>query len=95
MNIVRRQTGRSRFAARRNGVATVEFALTASILFMFLFAALEFGRYNMILQTANNAAFDAARACIVPGAAVSDGQTAGRTTLERRWYLRRHRHHQP
>jgi Flp pilus assembly protein TadG len=81
MKIVRHHTGRSRFAARHKGTATVEFALTASILFMFLFAALEFGRYNMILQTANNAAFDAARACIVPGAAVTDGQTAGTTTL--------------
>jgi Flp pilus assembly protein TadG len=81
MNTVRHQSGRSRFAERRNGVATVEFALTASILFMFLFAALEFGRYNMILQTAGNAAFDAARACIVPGASAALGQAAGTTTL--------------
>jgi Flp pilus assembly protein TadG len=81
MNSMRQQSGRSRFAVRRNGVATVEFALTASVLFMFLFAMLEFGRYNMILQTANNAAFDAARACIVPGASVSLGQAAGTTTL--------------
>jgi hypothetical protein len=48
---------------------------------MFLFAGLEFGRYNMILQSTSNAAFDAARACIVPGAATSDGVTAGLKTL--------------
>ena len=65
----------------RRGAATVEFALTAPILFLFLFAALEFSRYNMLLQTANNAAFAAARACIVPGAAPSDGETAGQHVL--------------
>jgi len=42
---------------RRCGVAAVEFALTAPILFLFLFAALELGRMNMIRQTANNAAY--------------------------------------
>ena len=41
--------------------------MTVPILFMFLFAAIEFGRYNMIEQTANNAAFEAARTCILPG----------------------------
>ena len=77
MNAARHQTHRSRFLADRNGAVTVEFALTASILFLFLFAALEFGRYNMLQQTATNAAFEAARQCILPGAAASDGQTAG------------------
>jgi len=50
-------------------------------LILFLFAALEFGRYNMIQQTANNAAFEAARACVVPGATASNGQTAGQNVL--------------
>ena len=48
---------------------------------MLLFAALEFGRYNMILQSTSNAAFDAARACIVPQADASDGVAAGSATL--------------
>ena len=74
---VEHRAGRSRLAANRRGVSAVEFALTAPILFLFLFAALEFGRYNMIQQTANNAAFEAARAGIVPGATIADGQTAG------------------
>jgi len=37
-------------------------------LVLFLFASLGFSRYNMIQQTANNAAFEAARTCVVPGA---------------------------
>jgi Flp pilus assembly protein TadG len=81
MNTMRHQAGRSRCAAKHRGVSAVEFALTAPILFLFLFATLEFGRYNMILQTTNEAAFEAARACIVPGAAASDGETAGRNII--------------
>ena len=43
---------------------------------------LEISRYNMILQSTNQAAFEAARACIVPGATASNGQTAGNTILQ-------------
>lgn len=70
-------TGRGWSGAERKGTAAVEFALTAPILFLFLFAALEFGRYNMIQQAANNAAFESARQCILPGATASDGQNVG------------------
>lgn len=80
MNLARRhRVGGS--AEDRRGAATVEFALTASIFFLILFASLEFARYNMILQTASNAAFDAARACIVPQAEAADGQAAGEAIL--------------
>ena len=81
MDAVRSRFAQKRPLANRDGAAVVEFAITAPILFLFLFAALEFGRYNMILQTANNAAFEAARACVVPGAAAADGQTAGSNVL--------------
>ncbi len=81
MDITRQRAGRSRCVVSRDGAAAVEFALTAPILFLFLFASLEFGRYNMIQQTASNAAFEAARACIVPGATASNGQTAGQNVL--------------
>jgi Flp pilus assembly protein TadG len=81
MNITRNQTPRGRFWPDRNGAAAVEFALTAPILIMFLFAGLEFSRYNMIQQTANNAAFESTRQCILPGAAASDGQTAAQAIL--------------
>lgn len=81
MNTTRQRAGRNRSIASREGATAVEFALTAPILILFLFAALEFGRYNMIQQTANNAAFEAARTCIVPGATASNGQTAGQNIL--------------
>ncbi len=81
MSVACKQTTRGWFGADRKGAAAVEFALTAPILFLFLFAALEFGRYNMLQQTANNAAFEAARQCILPGAAAADGQTAGLNVL--------------
>jgi Flp pilus assembly protein TadG len=73
---------RPRLDRNRHGAATVEFALTAPLLFMILFATLEFGRYNMIQQTTLNAAFEAARACIVPGATAANGQTAGLNILQ-------------
>jgi Flp pilus assembly protein TadG len=62
--------------------------LTAPILFLFLFAVLEISRYNMIQQTANNAAFEAARICILPGGKATgdpngqDGQTYGLNVLK-------------
>jgi Flp pilus assembly protein TadG len=68
--------------AARRGAAAVEFAMTVPILFVLLFAALEIGRMNMIWQTANNAAYEAARACVVPGATASDGRTAGLSLLQ-------------
>jgi Flp pilus assembly protein TadG len=81
MNTVSRGVGRAGIVANRRGAAAVEFALTGSILFLFLFAALEFSRYNMIAQTATNAAFEAARTCVVPGASAASGQTAGANIL--------------
>lgn len=69
-------------AADRSGAAAVEFALTAPILFMLLFAALEVGRMNLIHQTANNAAYEAARKAAVPGATVADAEAAGTRILQ-------------
>jgi Flp pilus assembly protein TadG len=76
-----RGAARTRLGDCCRGVAAVEFAVTVPILFAFLFAALEFGRYNMIQQAANNAAYEAARQCILPGATVANGQTAGLNVL--------------
>ena len=69
MKFARQQPDRVRRHAGRRGATTVEFAMTAPVLFLFLFAAMEFSRYNMVSQTATNAAFEGARQCIVPGAA--------------------------
>ena len=81
MFALRYRTNRvGRFPGRR-GAAAVEFAVTAPILFMLLFGALELGRMNMIRQTANNAAYEAARTCIVPGATNAEGVAAAKAVL--------------
>jgi Flp pilus assembly protein TadG len=55
---------RSRYG-RRRGVTVVEMALVLSMLLMFLFGILEYGRYLMVLHTANNAAREGARYAVV------------------------------
>jgi Flp pilus assembly protein TadG len=56
----------------RYGAAAVEFALTAPIFFLFLLAAFEFGWLNVIRHTADNAAYEAARTAMVPGATAAE-----------------------
>ncbi len=51
----------------RRGVAIVEFALMAPVALMITFALIEFSRVNMIRNTAQNAAYEGARAAIIPG----------------------------
>lgn len=52
----------------RRGATAVEFAITAPLFFLFVIAAFEFGRLNVIRHTADNAAYEAARHAMVPGA---------------------------
>lgn len=52
----------------RQGALTVEFALVAPIIFMIFFGCLELTCLNLMRHTAGNAAYEAARAGIVPGA---------------------------
>lgn len=61
--------GRRRSAARR-GVAAVEFALTAPLLFLLVFGMIEVGRGLMVQQLLSNAARDGARSAILEGATV-------------------------
>ena len=56
----------------RRGAAIVEFAIVVPVFFMIVFAAIEFGRLNVVRHTADNAAYEAARAGIVPGATRAD-----------------------
>ena len=58
----------------RCGAATVEFAIVGSLFFMTLLAMFEFGRLNIIRHTADNAAYEAARQCMVPGATVAEAE---------------------
>jgi Flp pilus assembly protein TadG len=50
---------------RRRGAAVVEMAIVCILLFMFLFAILEYCRLLFMLHLANNAARDAARFAVV------------------------------
>jgi Flp pilus assembly protein TadG len=58
----------------RRGVATVEFALCAPVFFLFVFAMFEFTWMNVIRHTADNAAYEAARVAMVPGATATEAR---------------------
>src|SRR6478736_4804790 len=64
----------------RNGAVAVEFAITAPIFFLFLLAAFEFGWLNVMRHTADNAAYEAARTVLVPGATAAEA-TAKATSI--------------
>ena len=66
---------------QRDGATTVEFAVVLPLLILFVFAALEFSRANMLRNTIENAAFEGARSGIVPGATSSDARTAAQDLL--------------
>lgn len=67
--------------AQRRGATVVEFALTAPILFMLLFGALELGHANMILNVSEAAAYEGAREGIVPGASAAEVRAAAQRIL--------------
>lgn len=56
----------------RRGALTVEMAITAPVLFLFVFAAIEFCNMNNLIHTIDNAAYEAARRGIIPGANIND-----------------------
>ncbi len=56
----------------RAGATTVEFAIVAPIFFLIVFTMFEFARLNVIRHTADNAAYEAARTAIVPGATAAE-----------------------
>lgn len=81
-NIFRfRNNMKNQLANRRRGAAAVEFAVTAPILFAFLFAAMEFGLANMMFHTTEAAAYEAARVAMIPGATAQEADTAARRVL--------------
>lgn len=59
----------------------VEFALVAPIFFLFLLAAFEFGWMSVLRHTADNAAYEAARAAMVPGATAADATAKANSLL--------------
>ena len=81
-------TGRRRSALgfrrnrkRRVGATTVEFALVAPAFFLVIMSMFEFTRLNVLRHTADNAAYEAARVAIVPGATVAQANTEANRLL--------------
>jgi len=67
---------------RRRGATAVEFAITAPILFLFMFASFEFSRVIMLRNTIENAACEGARRGIVPGATALACEQAAQQLLD-------------
>lgn len=65
---------RQRKSKRRDGVTIVEFAIVANILFLMIFTCIEFARVNMIRNLAQDSAYFAARAVMVPGATRAEAE---------------------
>ncbi len=65
----------------RRGATAVEFAMTAPLVFLLLFAALELSHANMVFNTTEAAAYEGARQGIVPGASAADCVTAAERIL--------------
>lgn len=66
---------------QRRGATTVEFAMTAPLLFLLLLGAFEFSRVYVLYHTCEIAAAEGARRGIVPGATAADCQTAAADEL--------------
>lgn len=57
---------------QRTGATAVEFAIVAPVFFLILFAMFEFSHVNVLRHTADNAAYEASRVAIIPGATAAD-----------------------
>ena len=75
------QQRRRQQSGRREGVATVEFALVAPVFFLIVLGLFEFAWLNVIRHTADTAAYEASRAAIVPGATVADAEAVANRIL--------------
>lgn len=62
-----------RSASKRRGAAIVEFAVVAPLFFLLLMAGIEFAMIATIRSTSHNAAYEAARELVIPGADAADG----------------------
>jgi Flp pilus assembly protein TadG len=77
-----RLTNKRRKQHAKRGAVAVEFALTVPVFFLFLLAAFEFGWLNVMRHTADNAAYEAARAAMVPGATAADATAKANSILK-------------
>jgi Flp pilus assembly protein TadG len=67
---------------QRRGLVATEFAITLPIVLMFFFAAFEICRFSMLTHTVENAAYEGARAGVVPGATAADVEQEARNVLQ-------------
>lgn len=65
----------------RQGATAVEFAIVAPIFFILMLASFEFSRLNVIRHTADNAAYEAARHAMVPGATAAEAVAKANSIL--------------
>lgn len=72
---------RKRRSANRDGATSVEFALVAPIFFLLFFTCIEFVRLNMIRNLTQDAAYFAARRCMVPGATAQEAEDEANSIL--------------
>lgn len=70
-----RSHGHRRKTDKRRGALTVEMALVLPLLFLIFFGGWEFSRVAMLRHTADNAAYEACRVGILPGATSSEVRT--------------------
>src|SRR5437763_13477703 len=77
-----RSTVRSSPARGRRGVAAVEFAVIASLLFTLLLGMVEIGRALMVLELLNNAARNGVRTATINGSTRGDVATAVTNALD-------------
>ena len=75
--MINRQSRRS----LRTGATAVEFAIVAPLFFVLVIASLEFGRLNIIRHTADQAAYEAARDAMVPGATAAEARARAERML--------------
>jgi Flp pilus assembly protein TadG len=69
---------------RRRGVATVEFALIASVLFLMVFGIIEFSRAFMVVHILTDTAREGCRVAVVGGKSTSDISSTVTTLLSQR-----------
>jgi Flp pilus assembly protein TadG len=70
-----------RHSELRAGATAVEFAIVAPIFFTIMLASFEFSRLNVIRHTADNAAYEAARHAMVPGATAAEAVSRANSIL--------------
>lgn len=66
----------------RSGAVTVEFALVAPLVLFIVFGSIEFARLNMLVNSMENAAYEAARRGIIPGATVANVKAEANSILQ-------------